>query len=288
MTRVVRRRRALHERDAADGRRHADARRIRARPIGQHRPARAHVPREHEEERVRAGRDAQHPDVADARPRLRRALARLRRRARRADQLSGAEPGGRPGAAVQFAGRAHALAAGHSAADRPGAQAGTAGAVDAVSHGRGVLPGGHSARGDFGLSRPGRRRRGGARQLRPQSDLRRHRDRRSVSRQCQGPGARSGLFEDRDRRRPGRRLGTVARRDGRERVHQQRAQLHQLLGDLGQPPHARDRRGARRAARRRPAAAARRSRGEPGRVHRARAWPTPSRRRSTPTCRRPA
>ena len=52
---------------AADGRRHADARRVRARAVGQHRPARAHVPREHEEERVRARRDARDPDVADAR-----------------------------------------------------------------------------------------------------------------------------------------------------------------------------------------------------------------------------
>ncbi len=62
------------ERDAADGRRHADARRVRAGAVGHHRAARAHVPREHEEERVRARRDAQHPDVADARPRLRRAV----------------------------------------------------------------------------------------------------------------------------------------------------------------------------------------------------------------------
>ena len=43
---------------AADGRRHADARRVRARAVGQHRAARADVPREHEEERVRAGADA--------------------------------------------------------------------------------------------------------------------------------------------------------------------------------------------------------------------------------------
>ena len=63
----------------------------------------------------------------------------LRRRARRADQLPGAEPGARPGAAVELARRAHALAADHPDADRPGAQAGPAGAVDAVPHGRGVL-----------------------------------------------------------------------------------------------------------------------------------------------------
>ena len=56
-----------------------------------HRPARAHVPREHEEERVRAGRDARDPRLADARPGVRRPVHRPRRRARRADQLSGAE-----------------------------------------------------------------------------------------------------------------------------------------------------------------------------------------------------
>ena len=35
------------------------------------------------------------------------------------------------------------------------------------------------------------------------------------------------------------RLGRVPRRDGRQRVPQQRARLHQLLGDLGEPSHAR-------------------------------------------------
>ncbi len=123
MTRVGGRRRALHERHAADGRRLADARRVRAGAVGHHRAARAHVPREHEEERVRPRRDAQHPDVADARPRLRRAGARLRRRARRADQLPGPESRRRPGAAVEFTGRAHAVAADHPAADRSRAQA---------------------------------------------------------------------------------------------------------------------------------------------------------------------
>ena len=134
-------RRALHERHAADGRRHADARRVRARAVGVSTgPARAHVPGEHEEERVRARRDAQHPRVAHARAVARRALDRQGRRAGRADQLSGAESGARSGAAVEFAGRAHALDADHPDADRPGAQAGPAGAVDAVSHGGGVLP----------------------------------------------------------------------------------------------------------------------------------------------------
>ena len=147
--------------DAADRRRHADARRVRARAVGEHRAARGAVPREHEEERVRAQRDAQHSQVADARPRSRRPDDRPRRRARRADQLSGAEPGARARAAVELARRAHAVAAGHPDADRPGAEAGPAGAVDAVSHGRGVLSGRHSARGDLDLSRRSRRRRGG-------------------------------------------------------------------------------------------------------------------------------
>ena len=51
--------------------------RVRPRPVGDDRPARAHVPRQHEEECVRAGRDAPHPDLADARARLRRALSRV-------------------------------------------------------------------------------------------------------------------------------------------------------------------------------------------------------------------
>ena len=55
-------------------------------------PARSAVPREHEEEPVRAQRDGQHPQVADARARSQRVDDRLRRRERRADQLSGAEP----------------------------------------------------------------------------------------------------------------------------------------------------------------------------------------------------
>ena len=42
--------RALYERHAADGRRHAVAGRVRQGPVGQHRPARAHVPRQHDEE----------------------------------------------------------------------------------------------------------------------------------------------------------------------------------------------------------------------------------------------
>ena len=43
------------------------------------------------------------------------------------------------------------------------------------------------------------------------------------------------------------RLGGVSRPDGRQHLSQQRPRLHQLLGHLGLPPHARDRRGARRS-----------------------------------------
>ena len=82
-------------------------------------------------------------------------------------------------------------------------------------------------------------------------DLRRHR-RRSIAIaairevQAHGPGFSKILIGDDlvDR------LGAVSRRDGRQRVPQQRPRLHQLLGHLGQPPHARDRRRARAAARR--------------------------------------
>ena len=77
--------------------------------------------------------------VADARAGFRRTHTRLRRRTAGADQLSGAEPGARARAAVEFTRRAHAVAADHSAAGRPGAEARTAGAMDAVSNGVGVL-----------------------------------------------------------------------------------------------------------------------------------------------------
>ena len=121
---------------------------------------------------------------------------------------------------------------------------GPAGAVDAVPHGGGVLPGGHPARSHLGLSRRRRRRRRGPRALRARADLRRHGDGRSLPRQPQGPGARSGLLQDPPRRRRGRQLGEVSRPDGRERLRQQRPRLHQLLRHLGQPAHARDRRRA--------------------------------------------
>ena len=52
-----------------------------------------------------------------------------------------------------------------------------------------------------------RRRRGGARQLRAQPDLRRHADRRAVQRQSARAGARPGLLEDPARRRSGRSAG---------------------------------------------------------------------------------
>ena len=80
--------------------------------------------------------------------------ARLRRRrSRRRRQLPGAIAGARAGAAIEFAGRAHALDAGDSDADRPGAQARPAGTVDAVSHGGGVFRGRRAARSDQHLSR---------------------------------------------------------------------------------------------------------------------------------------
>ncbi len=112
-------------------------------------------------------------DVADARALARRAVGRLRRGTRRADQLPGAEPRRRARAAVEFARRPYAVAADHSAADRAGAQAWAAGAVDALPDDRGVLPGRRAARGDRDLSGRGRRRCGGARQRRSHDDLRR-------------------------------------------------------------------------------------------------------------------
>ncbi len=54
-------RRAVSERHAADGRRHAVARRVRPPAVGQHRPARAHVQGEHAEELLRA--DEHGPDA---------------------------------------------------------------------------------------------------------------------------------------------------------------------------------------------------------------------------------
>ena len=224
-----------------------------------HRAARADVPGQHEEERVRARGDAQHPRVAHARAVARRALDRQGRRARRADQLSGPEPRARSRAAVEFAGRARAVDADHPDADRAGAQAGTAGAVDAVPHGRGVRRGRHPEGRDLDLPGWSGRGCGGARCLRPQRRLRRNADRRSLSRQPSRAGARSRLLEDSDRRRSGRSLGAVSRHDGRERVRQQRPQLHQLLRHLGQPAYAGHRRRHRAAPRRRPAAAARTS-----------------------------
>ena len=133
-----------------------------------------------------------------------------------------------------------------------------------------------------------RRRRRRARGLRPEPDLRRHADRRSLPRQPARAGARPRLLEDPPRRRSGRSVGEISRRDGGQRVRQQRPRLHQLLRHLGEPARARDRRRDRQAAGRRSTAADRPSRGEPGGVHRSRAPPRRSRRASTPTCRRRA
>ena len=82
--------------------------------------------------------------------------------------------------------------------------------------------------------------------------------------QAHGPG----LLQDPDRRRPGRSLGEVSRRDGRQRVREQRPRLHQLLGHLGEPPRTRrSPKPSPHASGERAAAAARGSRGQPGRVH---------------------
>ena len=188
-------------------------------------------------------------DVADARARLRRAVARLRRRARRADQLSGAEPGRRASCCRRT----------RRACTRSGCRSSRCRSAWCSSRGR--------------RSR-GRRIGWRKRSSRPAFRARRSRSIpawATSARRCStaaarnlifggtatvdryrgnpgGAGARPGLLEDPDRRRPGRPVGTVPRRDGRQRVRQQRARLHQLLGDLGQPPHARDRRRARAAA----------------------------------------
>ena len=69
------------------------------------------------------------------------------------------------------------------AADRPGAQAGPARAVDAVPHLRRVHRSRRAARGVLALSRRGRSGRRRARSVRPGDDLRRHRHGRSLPRQ---------------------------------------------------------------------------------------------------------
>ncbi len=143
---------------------------------------------------------------------VRRAVVGARRRARRSDQLPGAEPGARPRAAVELARRAHAVAADHPDADRPRAQAGPAGTVDAVPHGRSVLPG-RASRAKRSRSIPAEPDVGAAvlEHCERALDLRRHGDGRSLSRQRQGAGARSWLLEDPPRRRRGRQLGEVPR-----------------------------------------------------------------------------
>ena len=145
--------RPLRERHAADGRRQAIARRFRPPAIGQHRPAGAHVQGQHGEEFVRAQEHGEDSRLPDARAESRNPVPRLRRRRPRRDgQLPGpvARAGGR--AAVEFARRAHALAAGHSAATWAGAQARPARAVDALPHLRRVHRGGRAARSVRALS----------------------------------------------------------------------------------------------------------------------------------------
>src|SRR5262249_8789112 len=77
----------------------------------------------------------------------------------------------------------------------------------------------------------------------------------------------SRLLEDPHRRRHGRSLGAVARRDGRQRVPEQRPRLHQRVGDLGQPTHARYRGCDRETPRADRAAEARPSRRESCGLH---------------------
>ena len=100
--------------------------------------------------------------------------------------------------------------------------------------------------------------------------------------------ARSRLLEDPHRRRPGRSVGEVPGRDGRQRVRQQRPRLHQLLRHLGEPARAGDRRRDRQAVGRRSTAADRRSGGQPGGVYGSRHGRGDLEAGSTPICRRPA
>src|SRR5439155_16318707 len=100
----------------------------------------------HEKERVCARGNAQHPHVAHSRTRLRCTDLRIRRGARRADQLSGPESRRRPRVAFQLARRAHAMAARDPVAGWTGLETWSPGTVDAVPDGGGILPGGHSPR----------------------------------------------------------------------------------------------------------------------------------------------
>ena len=136
--------RVVHERHAADGRCHPDPRRVCPCPVGEHRAARAHVPREHAEEHLRARTHAGHSDLADARALPGRADHWAWGGARRSHQLSGEQPRPRARAALELSGRAHALDADHPTAGGSRPQARATGALDAVPDGRRVLRGGHS------------------------------------------------------------------------------------------------------------------------------------------------
>ena len=67
---------------------------------------------------------------------------------------------------------------------------------------------------------------------RPHDAVRQPGDRRSARRESADSGPRPGYSKDFDRRRQGRSVGELSRSDGKQRSAQQRAQLHQLLGDL--------------------------------------------------------
>ena len=220
--------------DAADGRRHADARRVRARAVGDHRPARAHVPREHEEERVRARRDAAASSTSLTRGLVLDILSRGYGEERgvpisyqaQSPVLGLVLPSNSPGVHTLWL---PVIPLQIGLVLKPGPQepwtpyrmaeaffqAGIP--REAIS----IYPGG----GDVGAAVLDSCDRslifGGTR------------DRRAVPRQPARAGARPRLLEDPARRRRGRQLGEVPRPDGRQRVRQQRPRLHQLLRHLG-------------------------------------------------------
>ena len=129
----------------AVGRRQAIARGIRPPAVVDHRFAGPHVRGEHAKEFLRAVAHARNARRADPRPAARHFDQRIRRRIARGDgQLPGAVAGVGAGVAVELARRAHALAAGDSDADRAGAEARAARALDPLSHG-----GGHWSKREF-------------------------------------------------------------------------------------------------------------------------------------------
>ena len=162
-------------------------------------------------------------------------------------ELSGAVAGARGGAAVEFAGRAHVVAAGDCAANGPGAEAGpqepwTPYRIFAAFTEAGV------PREAFSLY-PGEAEAGAA-VLEACDRAMIFGGTATVDRyrgNPEGAGARPGLLENPARRRRRRSLARLSRPDGREHLPQQRPRLHQLLRHLGLAAHARNRRRAGRA-----------------------------------------